>query len=235
MRFLMTFASVAVLILGTPDNTFAAFTSVVIGTQTNADIRTYTNGSNYPSALSNLTVGGVPFALEQFAGNANTLGAIQSPAGNSLFSIPTNVLGATTVYTLINSAFGSFGSLIGQIDFIGTGGAFATFNLVEGVNVRDHFNSVFNNIVTDPTIVTANFAGDVRLDRQTFNLPASFATQTLTGINFYGTNAGIPQGEAFLAGATILSNGPVAVPVPPSLILALSGVLTLALRFRRLR
>ena len=235
MKFLMILTCVTVFILSTADNTFAAFTSLVIGSQTNSDLRGYTNGSNYPSALSNLTVGGVPFALEQFAGNANTLGVIQSPSGNSLFSIPTNVLGATAVYTLINSAFGSFASVIGHIDFIGTGGAFATFNLVEGVNVRDHYNGSFNNTVSDPTIVTANFAGDVRLDRQTFNLPASFATQTLTGINFYGTNAGIPQGEAFLAGATILSNGPVAVPVPPSLILALSGVLTLALRFRRLR
>ena len=84
----------------------------------------------------------------------------------------------SSVYTLINSAFGSAGANNGTLEFVGMNGAFASFTLIQGVNIRDHFNGAFVNFLSDPTVVTANFAGDVRLDRQTFQLPNAFATKS---------------------------------------------------------
>jgi hypothetical protein len=206
------------------------FIPVPIG-PTNANLRVYTNGTFYPVAPTSLTVGGVPFNLVPSGTTPNSLGIIQAPGGNSLFTIPTSVFNPTTVYTLINSAFGTSGAVNGRIEFVGTGGAFASFNLTQGDNLRDHFNGGFNNVVTDPTIVTATFGGGVRLDRQTFVLPGTFAGNTLTQIRFVGTGAGNPQGQAFLAAATV--QAPTVVPEPSSLALVAGGLVTATALRRR--
>jgi hypothetical protein len=198
--------------------------TVSIAHLANANLRsTYTNGSFYPVAPTTLTVGDVPFELTPLGMIPNSLGVIQTPDGNSEFTITTNIIAATSVYTLINSGFGRLGANNGRLEFVGSGGAFASFDLIQGVNIRDHLNGVFNNVVNDPRIVTENFGGNVRLDRQTFDLPASFASQTLTQIRFIGTNAGNPQGAPFLAGLTVQ-----AVPEPSPMISApLAGLIAL--------
>lgn len=202
---------------------------------TNVDLRTYTSSTLYPIAPTTLTVGGVDFSLTPNGAAPNSLGIIQAPPGDSLFTIPTSIFGPTAVHTLINSAFGKSGEVNGRLEFVGTGGAFASFDLTQGINLRDHFNGTFNNTVTDPTIVTVNFGGGrVRLDRQTFLLPASFATQTLTEIRLVGTNAGLPQGQAFLAAATVTA--PVVVaPEPSTLVMLASGLGGTSLFFWRKR
>ena len=223
------------LALGTVGSARADLIAVPIDGLVNSNLRSYTSGGNYPIAPTTLDVGGVPFNLVPLGAVPDSLGIIQTPAGDSLFTIPAGIFGASTVYTLINSGFGEFGAVNGRLEFVGTGGAFASFDLTQGFNIRDHFDGFFNNIVTDPTIVTADFGGGVRLDRQTFDLPASFATETLTEIRFIGTGAGIPQGEAFLAAATVRTSTK-AVPEPSSFALAGVGGLGLVgyvLRRRR--
>jgi hypothetical protein len=218
LRF-STLALALALALGAVGSARADLITVPIGSLVNYDVRINVGGNNLPVAPTTLTVGDVPFDLVPFGTKPDSLGIITTLVGDSLFAIPTDIFGATTVYTLINSAFGTAGAVNGRVEFVGTGGAFASFDLTQGFNIRDYFNNVFNNVVTDPTIVTANFGGGVRLDRQTFVLPASFATETLTEIRLIGTNAGNPQGEPFLVGATV---GTAAVPEPSSL--ALAGV-----------
>ena len=98
--------------LGVSTSMRADFVSVPIESETNADIRTYSQGTNYPAAPTNISVAGVPFQLVPLvtaAGNPNTLGVIQAPGGNSSFVINTDVPGATTVYTLMNSESGVSG------------------------------------------------------------------------------------------------------------------------------
>ena len=207
---------------------WAAFTPIDIESFTNADLRTYTNGANYPIAPATLTVGGVPFNLVPFGAKSNSLGIVQDPgtaAPKVIADVALHVVDPTTVYTLMNSAFGVSGTDIATVQFVGAGGASATFDLTEGVNIRDHFNGSFNNNVTDPAIVTQSFSGGVRLDRQTFVLPSSFASDTLTHIIFTGHGSGSPQGEAFLAAATVVTSN--VIPEPSALALLITGLVML--------
>ncbi len=96
-----------------------------------------------------------------------------------------NVFGVTTAYTLMNSSFGSFGSNIATIEFVAALGETATFDLIEGTNIRDHNQGIYQNTIA-PGTSTAAFSdstGDmVRLDRQDFVPLAAFATDSLTQV-----------------------------------------------------
>lgn len=223
MRLIKTLGATALLFVALALPAFADYITIPIeSTLINADIRTYTDGGNYPVAPTNISVATVPFGLVADQGMANTLGVIQAPVGNSTFTIDTDVVDPTTVYTLMNSAFGALGANIGSIQFIGAGGSNATFQIVEGNNIRDHFNGSFNNsatnVVANPFLNgSQNPNGPDRLDMQTFVLPASFASDTLTEIIFSGSNAGDPEGEPFLAAATAQTAAET-VPEPASAI-----------------
>src|ERR1700733_10957024 len=82
----------------------------------NDDLTTYSNGSNYPQNGGPLTVAGVTFTLSTISPSGHT-GVIQSSTTSGLpqtFSISVNRTGVTTVNTLINSAFGSCGTSVGE-------------------------------------------------------------------------------------------------------------------------
>ena len=183
---------------------------VPIGGLANVDLRTYSAGVLYPAAPTTLTVGGIAFDMSSYGATPNTLGAIQAPPGASTFTISTNVTAPTVVYTLMNSQFGSIGADIATIEFVGAHGADATFDLVEGTNIRDHFNDGYNNVIA-PGTPSATFVGSngdtVRLDRQTFVLPSSFANDTLSQIIFTGHGDDF-GGNAFLAAVTVGDPGP---------------------------
>jgi hypothetical protein len=204
----------------------ADLVTVPLTTPANANLRAYTDGFLYPVAPTTLTVGGVPFALTPFDGMPNSLGVGQTGAGRPIIDIKTNIFGATTVYTLINSAFGEPGNTVGTVEFKGANGSDVKFNLTEGINIRDHFFNFFTNTVTDPTIVTATFGpggfqNEVRLDRQTFVLPSSFASDTLTDIILSPTAAATGlAGEPFIAAVTVDT----AIPEPSTFLLWASGL-----------
>jgi hypothetical protein len=219
----LTTLSVALVLFGAA-SARASLITVPIDTLVNSNASAYTSGTNLPTGPSTLTVGDIPFDLSPFGAMSNSLGVILTTPGSSLYTIDTDIYGATTIYTLINSIYGQLGATNGRVEFVGTGGAFASFDLIQGYNIRDYFNNVFNNVVSDPTIVTASFSGGVRLDRQMFVLPTLFATETLTQIRLVGTGAGNPQGQAFLAGVTVATPPPPqSVPEPSAFVTAAIG------------
>ncbi|MBA3897853.1 MAG: hypothetical protein H0X36_12125 [Sphingomonadaceae bacterium] len=73
----------------------------------------YTNGTMYPVGGSTVTIGAVDFKLAPVVGDVNGTGVIQYDIGEADRVIPIGEIGVTTVYTLINSGFGSLGTFIG--------------------------------------------------------------------------------------------------------------------------
>lgn len=199
-----------------------------------ADLRTFTNGGNYPIAPTTLNVGGVPFDLVRHGTTPDSLGVVFPVGAVPEFIITTPpVVGVTKVYTLINSGAGEAGAINAYLDFYGSGGAYVRFPLTQGTNIRDHYDGSYNNSITDPNIVTENFGGGVRLDRQTFELPAVFDTATLLEVRLVGgPDVGSPAGDAFLAGLTLETVS--AIPEPGSAA-ALAVLLTSSLTLHRRR
>lgn len=204
-------------------NAQASYSAISLAGYQNADITTWSDGPAYNGLFTGpTTLSGVPFALST---DANKNNVIHDPDSVTLY---TNIYGASTVYTLINSAYGYSGTNIGSLTFNASNGDFYTVQLVEGVNVRDHYYGYYTNTLTDTSVAQsvfgANSFGHAHLDMQQFVLPVSFASETLTSIVFVSNHAGT-GGQPFLAGVTVSS-----VPVPAAVWLfgsALFGVLGL--------
>jgi hypothetical protein len=212
----------------------ASQTQIDISGQVNADIQTYTGGANYQFGGTQLNVNGVGFGLAELGNSPTTTGVVQTPSDGQLhpytFAVPANTY-ATTLYTLINTAWGGPGVNEGSIVVTGTGGETATLNLIEGFNIRDHFNDGYVDSLTDPTVVSTYFVGGVpnstggsdRLDMQELNLPTTFNGDTIASIIFNGIGNGEPNGSPFLAGATLVN----AVPESSTVAIFMFGIVTM--------
>jgi hypothetical protein len=162
------------------------------------------------------TLGGVPFNIESnTAGNQAWAAAIAiraanggtDPGGVVSIGIPVNTYGATHVYTLINS----FGGMAGPdayawLTFTGSSGANYTKLLVGNSDIRDYLAGTYTNSINGSTTINVfngttgtNYPG--RLDMQDIQLPAAFATQTLTQITL--VDNGGPNQRVVLDGVNI--------------------------------
>ncbi len=203
IRFLLGAACVAAACSGSA----SAATTVTL-TGSNTDIRTYSDGAVYaPLYDSTQTLAGIPFAFAAISG--------QTAITGGPVTIVTSIANPGTVYTLVNTAFGSLGSNAGNITFNATGGLSYTVNYIEGDNVRDHFYDGFINTTSSSTVTQTvwgtNTPGTAHLDMQTIVLPSAFHGQTLTSIVFDSSGKDSSTGIAFLAGVTVAAP----VPEPP--------------------
>jgi len=166
--------------------------------------------TDYPPGPFTTSMAGIPFNLAGFPGTTSGLGVVSAGVGSfaspSISNFPVNVTNAVTVYTIINSTWGTFGSACGALEFFGSEGARVGFDLVEGFNIRDHNNGSFNNVVS--TNIMSLYWGMERFDCQGWMLPREFQSQALTNVQLksYGNN---PSGVPTLAAITIQSKGPV--------------------------
>ena len=135
----------------------AAKMTLDISGLTNASAGNLTNGASYPLGGSTISIGGVNFTLATDMNNVAQI--IQTGTGDPNFfpqspgpyTIDVGVAGVQTVYAIINSAFGAANADVGSLTFQGANPADTlTFNLTEGVNIRDHYtNSGFNQDAPD--------------------------------------------------------------------------------------
>jgi hypothetical protein len=218
MRFLARTMLCGLLVYTSANIAFAAtaqgsFVPLPLPTQNlNYDVRDLS--SVYSGVISGTqTFDNVPFEMRT---NGSGNNALMTPIpSQSLFvdnisattySIPANIYGASAVYTLINSVYDS--STGESITFIASDGTTSTVSLSFGQNVRRYTGSrSLNSTVVRNVVGTESGA---HLDMQRFDLPASFATKTLTEIRF-SSRGTVPStlsfaprtGFSFLAGVTV--------------------------------
>jgi|HubBroStandDraft_5_1064220.scaffolds.fasta_scaffold123240_1 hypothetical protein len=146
--------------------------------------------------------------------------AAQGQSGQVSVKIPVNVKNVKTAYTLMNTLWGSKTKDLLTITFTGTGGASWTYEIIEGSDTRDYNNGNYLNTIDCrlPSIPTKTLGktGSVsaftnkkgqRLDMQMFELPTSFAGQTLVSVTI--TDNGGPEVQrSFLAAMTVSTSAP---------------------------
>jgi hypothetical protein len=215
---------------------FGATLQVDLSGVVDSDIRTYTSGTAYPVAPTTLNAAGVSFSISPFG--PDSFGVMQGDSTSGATEFNLNSLSfpnATIVYTIINSAFGVSGANNGYLEFTGSGGATYQYDLIQGDNIRDHFNGFYVNTAPN-AFATINFPSGARLDVQRIVLPVAFSTQMLTGIKFVGSNTGnFADGLAFVAAITITEETAKggAIPEPSTFALIAIGGLAVAVRSRR--
>jgi len=178
------------------------------GAPTTIDLAPYANrrlqaiGFGAVSKLpeGNMILKGIGFAIP-IGGNNIWTGAAASGANPRILDVPINATGVTKVHTLINTLWGERDAgARASITFYGSAGAVHSVELDGNNHIRDYLWNTWTNAINGTSTVNAFTAGSgqgigsnnqVRLDMQTFTLPAAFATQTLTRIriaDWGGTN-----------------------------------------------
>jgi hypothetical protein len=173
------------------------------------------NCSTYPFGAQ--TYDGIPYLIPGNAqGTANNFWSSEIAAGGGSgtvsVTVPINVAKVKTVYTLMNTLWGTTQSGLLTITFTGSNGATWTFDPVSNVNIRDYNQngSTTNGIacqlpggVGQSATINAWVNGQgQRLDEQVYELPAAFKTQTLVSMTITDSgNSGLQR--SFLAAVTV--------------------------------
>jgi hypothetical protein len=228
MKRIITLAGVVLALSAA--SAHASQIQVDISGQVNSDLNTYSGGSNYPNGGTAININGIGFGLATFP-TTNDVGIVQTfeifggGAAPSSYTFGVNIPNVQTIYTVINSSFGQDGDTIGSVKFTGTSGVF-TFNLTEGLNVRDHFQGSFENSATN-LFGTASFGvgspAPDRLDAQQFNVAGIGTLQSIEfdqsgTLDVNGNLAGLP----FLAAITVDTGS--TVPEPSTWAMMILGV-----------
>jgi hypothetical protein len=137
-----------------------------------------------------IKLGGVPFFIPPGSNNEWNLGAGGNLNGvTSVLDIKVHAFGTRTVYTLINSNWGTATGGHMLIEFFGTQGGYASADLIGNRDIRDwnlfpSFTTQINGTTTTQVHTIANGLNgspDV-IDMQRFDLPVEFDSQTLDRI-----------------------------------------------------
>jgi hypothetical protein len=180
----------------------------------------FINCSTFP--FGKQTYDGIPFLIPGNAqGTASNIWAADVEAGGASgtvsVTVPINVAKVKTVYTLMNTMWGTGESGLLSVTFTGSGGASWTVNLTGNANVRDYnqngstTNSILCQLpggVGKTATINAWVNGEgQRLDEQVYELPAAFKTQTLVSMTITDSgNAG--EQRSFLAALTVSTAAP---------------------------
>lgn len=176
-------------------------------------------GTYFPGGpVGSVTLGGIPFNIRSNAAGFQAWNGYEASgggAGTVSITTPVNIYGATDVYTLINTYWGSSGpASYTALVFTGSGGARYTDHLVGNSNIRGWccVGSINGTSTTNVYSVAQSPINGAQgfLDMQHIVLPPIFATQTLTSIKVVDSGATGVQ-RTVLDGVTVQSS-PIITP-----------------------
>ena len=163
---------------------------------------------------------GVSFSIPGDNNTANDVWAAADAAGGGSapvsVTVPINLPNIRTVYTLMNTNWGSTQSGLLSITFTAADGTTWTSNLLGNVEIRDHNQGSFTNDISCQLPNGTERLGVVnawtnnhgqRLDMQVFELPSSFKGQTLTSLTI-NDNGNENVQRSFLAAVTVSTRVP---------------------------
>jgi hypothetical protein len=172
------------------------------------------NCSTYPSGTQSYD--GVTFDIPTVNNGWFAWVASDEGAGQASVTIPVNVANVKTVYTLINTMWGSTQSGLLTITFTGSNGAKWTYDLIGGTDIRDSNNGSYTDTIDCRIAAGAKKIGTVaawnngenqRLDMQIFELPGTFKNQTLTSVTIVD-NGNTNVQRSFIAALTVSTTAP---------------------------
>jgi len=161
-------------------------------------------GNLYPTGAQ--TLGGVPYALGTNTNYCYTFGWGLDDNVH-VVSIPLGITGIDRVFMLMNTEAGQPGptSYI-HVQFEGSGGATAGYNLIGNVDVRDYNQDGYTNSINNTTTINVFSNGNgQRIDRVLFDLPPAFLSQSLTTMVITDTGSTFvePRQRGILFGVTL--------------------------------
>jgi hypothetical protein len=175
------------------------------------------NCTTYPFGTKSYN--GVTFDIPGTATTDNVWSAYQAANTGSekvSVTIPVNIKGVKTVYTLMDTEWGSTAKGLLDITFTGTGGATWSYDPIGNVSIRDYNNDGYTNSIgcalptgpgTAATVTGFKNNKGQRLDMQIYELPATFAGQTLVSITVTDSGNSDVQ-RSFLAAVTVSTAAP---------------------------
>jgi hypothetical protein len=172
------------------------------------------NCSTYPTGSH--TWDGIGFQIPTtnnawFAEVAASCGSCQASV-----TIPVSVSGVKTVYTLMNTQWGSASKGLLSITFTATDESSFTYDLTGGHDIRDYNNDSFTDSIdcslpngegNKGTVSAWKNGEGQRLDMQIFELPKSFSSKTLASVTITDNGASNVQ-RSFIAAMTISTCSP---------------------------
>jgi len=199
-------------------------THVRAATFTTTDVSSYVNsnvefGANtFPTGTTNGNQGtGIPFDIATYNGIAGNWSALYS---SGVLDVKVNVSGQASFYALLNNYYGTPGADEYDITIKATNGDSVTYESIGGVDTRDYNAAQFTNGIANTTFPWFNNGIGQRLDLREFNLPASFANETVS--DFIITQR-VPHDSALFTGLTFSTEPYNAAPEPMSAGLLAAG------------
>lgn len=173
-----------------------------VGLGVNDTFAGFINGSDFPTGPQ--TFGSIPFNIPA-SGNTIWHSRIGSAMDPKVLDVSVNLFGVQEVHTLIGSWWGEkINGTYASVEFFGSDGAYAIFNLDGDDDIRDYnLNPTFTTLINGTTTVEVwnNSPRNQHLDKQLFQLPASFLDETLSSMKI--TDAGAENFQRiFVAGIT---------------------------------
>ncbi len=195
----------------------ATFTTIDISSYVNSNVAI--NPSTLPTGT---TTGnrstGIPFDIATYSGIAGTWNPLYS--SNNVLDVHLNVSAQASFYALLNNYFGTPNANEYNITIKATNGDSITYQSIGGVDTRDYNSNVFTNTIANTTFPWFDNGIGQRLDLREFNLPSSFANDTISDFIITQVNS---QDSALFSGLTF-SNVAFSTPEPLSAGLMLCGL-----------